>query len=338
QFHVAGCAQVIDAAQIRQMLTSEGLGRWAEVIAQQLDGFTNLAPHGDWARWQRAVEQLPVPTGGHVDCEDGAIGICPDRPLDGAARQFMLDGLKALHPWRKGPYRIGDIRIDTEWRSDWKWDRVSPHLASLHDRLILDVGCGNAYHCWRMAHLGARQVIGIDPTALFMAQFLAIRKLLAPVAPELVRRVQLLPVGIEDLPAGLQRFDTVFSMGVLYHRRSPIDHLLELRGALREGGQLVLETLVIEGVDDRVLVPAGRYAKMRNVWFIPTPTMLETWLGRCGFKAIRTVDLTPTSLDEQRSTEWMTFESLADFLDPADNRCTIEGYPAPRRAILIAEA
>jgi tRNA (mo5U34)-methyltransferase len=33
----------------------------------------------------------------------------------------------------------------------------------------------------------------------------------------------------------------------------------------------------------------------------------------------------------------MTFQSLADFLDPDDSSKSIEGYPAPRRAILIAE-
>jgi tRNA (mo5U34)-methyltransferase len=126
-------------------------------------------------------------------------------------------------------------------------------------------------------------------------------------------------------------------MGVLYHRRSPIDHLIELRGALRPGGQLILETLVVDGDASRVLVPEGRYAKMRNVWFIPSPATLENWLRRCGYRDIRTVDVTPTTVGEQRSTEWMTFESLADFLDPADTRLTIEGHPAPQRAVVVAE-
>ena len=173
----------------------------------------------------------------------------------------------------------------------------------------------------------------IQGPALFLAQFLAIHRLLAPMSPGLAGRVHMLPLGIEALPAGMARFDTVLSMGVLYHRRSPIDHLLELRGALRPGGQLVLETLVIEGGDDQLLVPAGRYAKMRNVWFIPSSALLEVWLRRVGFVDVRTVDITVTSVDEQRSTGWMTFESLADFLDPADSGITIEGHPAPRRAV-----
>jgi tRNA (mo5U34)-methyltransferase len=329
--------RIIDSARILRLLEAEGLSRWADVVGQQLDAFFHHSPHGDWVRWQQALEQLPALSQGVVECDDGALYIRPDRPLQAGEHAALAAGLEALHPWRKGPYRVADVRIDTEWRSDWKWDRVFPHLQPLSDRLVLDVGCGNGYHCWRMALAGARRVIGIDPTAVFLAQFLAIRGLLTPMAPDLAQRVDVLPLGIESVPANLARFDTVFSMGVLYHRRSPLDHLLELRGTLRRGGQLVLETLVIEGADDQVLVPQGRYAKMRNVWFIPTPAMLVNWLQRCGFNAIRTVDVTPTSPDEQRSTEWMTFESFADFLDPADSRFTIEGYPAPRRAVLIAE-
>jgi tRNA (mo5U34)-methyltransferase len=322
---------MIDAAPIRQMLALEGMQPWAELIERQLDGFTNLASHGDWARWWKAVEGLPTFSGGHVDCADGALGVFPDRPPDTVARRRLLESLEALHPWRKGPYRLGDIRIETEWRSDWKWNRVSAHLQPLHGRLVLDVGCGNGYHCWRMAGAGARLIIGIDPTQRYLAQFLAIRHFLGREWP-----VYLLPFASEALPHNLQAFDTVFSMGILYHRRSPIDHLLELKGFLRSGGELILETLVIEGPEGSVLVPEGRYAKMRNVWFIPSPATLAVWLKRCGFRNVNTVDVSVTSLEEQRSTDWMRFESLWDFLNPDDRSRTLEGYPAPRRAILTA--
>ena len=132
------------------------------------------------------------------------------------------------------------------------------------------------------------------------------------------------------------RSDTVFSMGVLYHRRSPFEHLGELLDALRRGGELVLETLVVEGDAERVLVPADRYAMMRNVWFIPSPAAMLGWLRRAGFREARLVDVAATTTQEQRRTPWMRFESLADFLDPADPRLTREGYPAPLRAVFIA--
>lgn len=333
----AGRPVLIDAQQIRRMMRDEGLGRWADVVDRQIHAALVQAPHGDWQRWQQALRQLPSLGSGRVDCGDGAVGLFPDRMPDEAARTRLLDALKGLHPWRKGPYRVADIRVDTEWRSDWKWDRLLPHIAPLAGRLVMDVGCGNGYHCWRMADAGARRVIGVDPTALFIAQFLAIRQLMQPMDAHLVKKVSLLPFGIEAVPDSLARFDTVFSMGVLYHRRSPVDHLSDLRRALRPGGQLVLETLVVEGDDRTVLVPRGRYAKMRNVWFIPSPAMLENWLRRCGYRDVRTADVTPTTGAEQRSTEWMRFESLADFLDPADRGLTIEGYPAPLRAVVIAE-
>jgi len=146
-----------------------------------------------------------------------------------------------------------------------------------------------------------------------------------------------LPLGIEDLPENLEGFDTVFSMGVLYHRRSPFEHLLRLKDLLRVGGELVIETLVIEGDEDAVLVPEDRYAKMRNVWFIPSPAALTKWLKRSGFKDVELVDVTSTTTEEQRSTAWMRFESLTDYLNPENPSQTLEGYPAPRRAILIAK-
>ena len=329
---------MIDAGRIAASMRDEGLEPWAEKIEDQLIEVLQRDPHGDWVRWRPAIDALPDLGPGRVDVQDGAVRLLPTQTPDASIRSTLVERLMQLHPWRKGPFCIAGELIDTEWRSDWKWDRLSPHIDALEDRLVLDVGCGNGYHCWRMAMAGARRVIGIDPTALFLAQFLAIKRLAQPMAGGMTDRVDLLPLRIEVVPADLARFDTAFSMGVLYHRRSPIDHLMQLRGALRKGGQLVLETLVIEGDDGQVLVPGGRYAKMRNVWFIPTTGLLETWLKRSGFRDARTVDVTVTRLEEQRSTQWMGFESLADFLDPADRRLTVEGYPAPRRAVLTATA
>jgi tRNA (mo5U34)-methyltransferase len=163
-------------------------------------------------------------------------------------------------------------------------------------------------------------------------QFAAVQKYIRD------HRVGMLPIGIEALPPRLRFFDTVFSMGVLYHRRSPFDHLLELRETLRSGGELVLETLVIEGNAGEVLVPDDRYARMNNVWFLPSSATLQQWLKKIGFKQVQRISLTTTSTDEQRATPWMTFESLSNCLDPQDSSRTIEGYPAPKRAIFIAEA
>lgn len=288
--------------------------------------------HGDLAKWRAVVGELPKIKPSSIDLSSNRVRIGRADDVDGETATEIERQLRILHPWRKGPYSVFGIDIDTEWRSDWKWARLQQHISPLKGRHVLDVGCGNGYHAWRMAGDGAELVAGIDPTMLFVMQYQALQQYM-PQAP-----VYVLPLGIEHLPQKLNGFDTVFSMGVLYHRRSPIDHLHELRALLRAGGELVLETLVVDGGVDTILVPQGRYAKMRNVWFIPSVLALERWLARCGFRNIRTVDVAVTSLDEQRSTDWMTFDSLPDFLDPNNRSLTVEGLPAPKRTVIIADA
>jgi len=285
--------------------------------------------HGDFERWMKALHKLPNSTPEILELKT-EINISNKTPLPISEQKKMENLLKTFHPWRKGPYHIYDIHIDTEWRSDWKWDRVLPHISSLKHRKILDVGCGNGYHMWRMLGSGAELCIGIDPSHLFLIQFEAIRKLMGN-----DQRAHLLPIGIETLPE-LEAFDTVFSMGVLYHRKSPLDHITQLKSQLISGGELVLETLVIEGDENQILVPFDRYAQMRNVYFFPSAQALKSWLEKCGFIDVKIVNENVTSTEEQRSTDWMINNSLPEYLNPDDPSKTIEGYPAPRRAILIA--
>ncbi|QFY90846.1 tRNA 5-methoxyuridine(34)/uridine 5-oxyacetic acid(34) synthase CmoB [Magnetovirga frankeli] len=287
--------------------------------------------HGDLPRWQAAIDSLPTLSAEHIELDRPTVGV-QGAPLGAGQREALHQALQQLHPWRKGPFRLHGVTIDSEWRSDLKWARVAPHLDDLRGRLVLDVGCGNGYYAWRMLGAGARLVLGIDPTLLFIKQFEVVEHFLGSGHP-----LFLLPLGIEDLPARMGLFDTLFSMGVFYHRRSPFDHLLELHGLLRPGGQLVLETLLIPGQAGEVLVPQGRYAKMRNVWFIPSAATLLDWLQRAGFRQARLLEQTPTTSQEQRRTEWMRFESLADFLDPEHPGRTIEGHPAPMRGLFLAQ-
>ena len=303
---------------------------WAKLLPQQLECGFDQTKHGDLAQWQALVDSVPILPTAHRVLNADAVQIGCSEDMADAAKEQLKNQLKALHPWRKGPYNLFGIDIDTEWHSDWKWNRLKDHISPLEHRLVLDVGCGNGYHCWRMLGAGAKTVVGIDPMLLNVVQFQLIRKLHGE-AP-----LYVLPLGIEDLPYGMKAFDTVFSMGVLYHRRSPIDHLMELRDCLQPGGELVLETLIIDGGLGQVLLPEGRYARMRNVWFLPSCDTLVSWLKRCGFKNIRLVDVNLTSIEEQRTTEWMTFHSLKDFLDAQNPQLTCEGLPAPKRAIVIA--
>ena len=314
---------------LHAQLEAMGLELWSQQLRQSLPEKLALESHGKMADWQKALHALPEIMPTRVELKDCvAVGRAEDLG-EISSDQFMA-GLKAFHPWRKGPYSLFGVDIDTEWRSDWKWERLLPHIQSLKGRKVLDIGCGNGYHGWRMRGEGAELVLGIDPTLISVMQYLVMQRYLVD------KQHYVLPLGIEDVPADLACFDSVFSMGVLYHRRSPLDHLLELRGCLRSGGELILETLIVEGGEGTVFMPKGRYAKMRNVWFLPSiPTMI-LWLQRCGFKDVVCVSTNRTSLKEQRQTEWMNYESLADYLDQEDQSFTIEGYPAPLRAIFIA--
>lgn len=294
----------------------------AAELAERARAACTPGRHGDLPRWQAALEALP-------DCEPGwriekgvliAGGSCGHSP-EAALRELM--------PWRKGPLCLGDVPIDTEWRSDWKWQRIAPHV-DLAGETVLDVGGGNGYFGWRMLDDGAACVVGCDPSLVFYMQYEAIRHFAGTTSNHL------LPLRLEDLPSGLAGFDTVFSLGVLYHRRDHAAHLRDLHGRLRAGGRLVLETLILDGGGDNVLTPEDRYARMRNVHALPTLPRLYRWLAEAGFQAMQTVDVTQTTMDEQRSTGWMRFQSLAEALDPEDASRTIEGLPAPLRAVVIA--
>jgi len=293
----------------------------------------NIEAHGDARSWLYAVDALPSIVVDDLDIGP-TIRLGRESDLDEPARRAAQEALQALHPWRKGPFSLFGIHVDTEWRSDWKWSRVAPHISALDDRFVLDVGCGNGYYGWRMCAAGARCVIGVDPTIVYAMQFLAVARYLCISRPQFVHAV--LPTRLEDVPGASAAFDTVFSMGVLYHRRDPFEHLRALHAHLRLGGELVLETLVVADGSTEVLIPDGRYARMRNVWHIPDTKALQRWLESAAFRDIRIVDVTPTTVDEQRTTAWMRFGSLNEALAPGDTTRTIEGYPAPVRCTVIA--
>lgn len=306
------------------------LADFTQAIDDVLEARFYHTKHGDWPKWCKAIEALPAIEPKSTDLTQRHIRIGESDQLSDDEKDTLSTELKHLHPWRKGPFDLFGIDIDTEWRSDLKWDRIKDHLSPLDGRFVLDVGCGSGYHCWRMRGAGARFVLGIDPSLKFLLQFNTVKHYL-PNEP-----VHYLPLRSEDLPAKMQAFDTVFSMGVLYHRKSPFDHLEELKQSLRAGGELVLETLVVDGDENTVLMPPDRYAMMPNVWFLPSPQALKRWLEKLGFVDVRIVDVCTTTEEEQRQTEWMWFQSLTDFLNPNDPSLTAEDLPAPKRAVLIA--
>lgn len=300
---------IIDIRRLVACLESLRLDHWVEPLVSLIKQRMSGANHGDYDHWAAIIAQL-------------------SESSEGGRSQKEL--LLQLSPWRKGPFDVAGIHIDTEWRSDLKWQRLKDKIAPLEGRNVLDVGCGNGYYALKMRQAGAKHVIGVDPTLLYVMQFLAVNTF------EEVADIFVLPVRLQELPLPARKFDTTFSMGVLYHQRSPIDHLKELRQTLRADGQLVLETIYLPGDESFAATPESRYARMRNVWLLPTLGELTTWMNRTGYKDVEIIDKSMTTTDEQRSTEWMSFESLREALDQNDSTRTVEGWPAPHRVVITA--
>lgn len=324
------------AEPLKTELAASGMAAWADWLDEQLARFYQRANHGDCPDWLEALRRLPELTPSQLVFDADTVQIGRAADCSAAQRETLRRQLKRLIPWRKGPFRLFGVDIDGEWRSGLKWRRLQDNISPLSGRAVLDVGCGNGYYGWRMLGAGARLVAGIDKTLKHVMQHRAIARY-APRAP-----FEVLPFSLEELTAGRARtapvvFDTVFSMGVIYHQRDPLEHLRALRSFLREDGELVLESLVIDGGAGAALRPPGRYAGMGNVWAVPSVKTLRNWLSEAGFSAVEVADVARTTPAEQRVTEW-TFEvSLADFLDPNDPSLTLEGHPAPQRALLVCQ-
>ncbi len=315
-------------------LADSGLERIVPALTRSVADVMRQRRHGHFDQWTEIIHALPAlhPSVSDFSADKVVIGSAAD--TDSTTGQTLRELLLELQPWRKGPFEVFGVTIDSEWRSDMKWRRLQEHIQPLSGRAALDVGCGNGYYMYRMLGAGARFVLGIDPSQLFMMQFNALKKY-TPRIPAAI-----LPLRFEELPLDCLRvenglFDTLFNMGVLYHRKQPEQHLSGLFNCLKPGGELVLETLAIEGGEEGFLIPEGTYAKMPNVRSIPTEPALARMLERTGFVRIRTIDISRTDPSEQRRTDWMNWQSLSDFLDPADPGLTVEGYPAPRRILLL---
>ncbi|WLD57394.1 tRNA 5-methoxyuridine(34)/uridine 5-oxyacetic acid(34) synthase CmoB [Salinispirillum sp. LH 10-3-1] len=322
---------MINYSDLIHGLADTPLAHWRLDLEHQLQARLENHNNGNLPKFLAALRALPSTTPAHRAIDQDVVMVGTDSDLSTSEHSALTTALAALMPWRKGPFNLFGHLIDTEWQCNMKWARIAPHLNPLHGRIVLDVGSGNGYYGWRMLGAGAARVIGIDPSWLSVTQHCAINHFLRD------DRHHILPLTLEEMTPNIQGFDTAFSMGVLYHRRSPLDHLEELRNTLRPGGELVLETLVIDGKEGESLVPEGRYARMNNVWFLPSVPSLISWCRKMGFEDVRCVDITSTSTEEQRTTRWKPGQSLADYLDQENPKHTIEGHPAPLRATILAQ-
>jgi tRNA (mo5U34)-methyltransferase len=235
---------------------------------------------------------------------------------------------RMMKPWRKGPFKIFDTLIESEWNSNLKYNLLKPHF-NLKDKVVADVGCNNGYYMFRFLEQNPKEIIGFDPSAICKIQFDFINHFIkSDIVYELL--------GIEHIEFYPKKFDTIFCLGVLYHRSDPIGALKSLKRSLNKNGELFLDTFIIDGEDDIALTPKDRYSKIPNIYFIPTVSALKNWCLRAGFKDVQLLEIKTTTTDEQRKTDWIKGDSLESFLDKSDQNYTVEGYPAPKRAYIKA--
>ena len=281
----------------------------------------NIKPYWEAVTGLPKVEDVEVKLGDTVE-------VYP-KGLTDEQEAYIYSAAKTVWPWRKGPFQISKTFIDSEWRSHIKYDLLKPHF-DIRDKIVGDIGCNNGYYLFRMMEEKPKRLVGFDPSAIPYCQFKFLDHFIkSDIKFELL--------GVEHVEHYEHRFDILFCLGVLYHRPDPIGTLKSLYKGLNFGGELILDTFMIDGEDEVCLTPKQRYSKIPNIYFIPTVNALKNWCYRAGFAEIEILEIAKTELNEQRKTEWINTQSLDDFLDKNDNNKTVEGYPAPKRVYIKAK-
>jgi tRNA (mo5U34)-methyltransferase len=267
------------------------------------------------------VDNLPNIENCEFKLQDTISLTCKD--ISEEDKKHINESALGLRPWRKGPFEVFDTFIDTEWKSFIKYNLLRTHF-NLKNKIVGDIGCNNGYYLFRMLEDKPKKIVGFDPSALCKLQFDFINHFAKT-------DIKFELLGVEHLPFFEHKFDILFCLGVLYHRGDPVKTLKELYNSLNKGGELILDTFMIDGDEATALCPGKTYSKIPNIYFVPTIKALQNWSQKVKFNSFEVLEIKKTELNEQRRTDWILGESLGDFLDPNNSELTIEGYPAPKR-------
>ena len=300
-------------------------------IARRENSQDLTRPH--WDTYHQCMRELLVEKrqGSWTNCQSDS------RVLDLSSGLILKDPdiieqtISVLTPWRKGPFKVGENLIDAEWQSWMKWERLLPALPELEGLKIADIGSGNGYFMFNLAKLNPEMVIGFERSTLAYHQFQFLQRLAQD------SRLQMEFLTSDHLPSFESFFDVILCMGVAYHSRNPLMLMEQLRQGLKPGGLVFLEGQIWPGEGSFCFFNEERYSKAKNIYFIPTLTAFAAWLKKSGFKNVEVISVDKTTLEEQRRTALARFESLEDYLDPDNSELTVEGHPAPIRALLRAE-
>lgn len=300
-------------------------------LRQVRDGNAAKLEHKPFSEIRELWDQLPNYDGPPPDLDLPAPKIGDPSFVSAGDLARIIQAARSLIPWKKGPFDLFGTRIDAEWRSDYKWDRLRPKLPSLRGKRILDVGANNGYYMFRAAAFHPELILSIDPFPRLWYQFHLLQKFAA------IPNFGFEMWGHEELCWMKESFDVIFCMGIIYHHPNPIQIIRDLHAALRPGGTLVLESIIIPGDEPIALFPPGRYAQMRNVWFVPTEPTMRAFLDRNKFVNVETVAVNKHLAEEQRTTDWNPGPSYENFVGAENPDLTLEGHPPPYRAIILAE-
>ncbi len=280
----------------------------------------NIVPYQEAIKALKTYDNVEVKLGDRVEIQI--------KDLSAQDAQQIKETALLMKPWRKGPFQINALFIDSEWQSQIKYNLLEPHF-DLKDKIVGDIGCNNGYYLFRMLSQEPKKLIGFDPSAIYYSQFQFINHFIqSDIVYELL--------GVEHVEFYEHKFDTLFCLGVLYHRSDPVAMLKSLFKGLNKSGELILDTFMIDGEGEMCLTPKDRYSKIPNIYFVPTVSALKNWCHRAGFETVEVLEMMKTESNEQRKTEWIDTQSLEDFLDPNDDTKTVEGYPAPKRVYIKA--
>jgi tRNA (mo5U34)-methyltransferase len=158
----------------------------------------NIKPY-----WE-AIASLPSFKLAEVNLAD-TVTIKFEGKLSEADEAYIYETAKLMHPWRKGPFQISTTHIDSEWRSNLKYNLLRPHF-NLKDKVVGDIGCNNGYYLFKMMEDEPKRLVGFDPSAVTYCQFKFLNHFIGSnITYELL--------GVEHVQYYEHKFDVLFCLG-----------------------------------------------------------------------------------------------------------------------------
>ncbi len=143
-----------------------------EIIKERSEWINNK----NYSKYKSALSEIPEIQADILNLESDAVELSSNKKISDEEYQKIKKVSELLIPWRKGPFKLFGLDLDSEWRSNLKWDRIKSYLPDLEGKNILDIGSNNGYYMFRLAAYNPKLVLGIDPVMHNYAQFNFLQK------------------------------------------------------------------------------------------------------------------------------------------------------------------